>query len=234
MLSTNMALNDYILLSTPQLEQKNHATPYVNGTRTPVCYDASGYKYNGAVYGTITTNGNTNRYDLCSVFSSSSAIISRVSPCSEVKTVSFWMYSTGLGTRIAFVDYASNLAFGIYNSNQILVSCGDGTQKKAIFPVTAYVLSQWNHIVVVKQSSQIDLYINGVQQTLTSTSDYWTWETPNLNIGSRNGYAAVSGNLSDFRMYATALSAADIKELYETGQSIDNKGNIYAYEFKEE
>lgn len=39
--------------------------------------------------------------------------------------------------------------------------------------------------------------------------------------------------MSDFRIYATALSAEDIAELYHTAASVDNHGNIYAGELKE-
>jgi len=39
--------------------------------------------------------------------------------------------------------------------------------------------------------------------------------------------------MSDFRLYSTALTAEQIKELYNTSASIDNKGNIYARELVE-
>jgi hypothetical protein len=36
--------------------------------------------------------------------------------------------------------------------------------------------------------------------------------------------------MSDFRMYFTALSESDIKELYNTSAVIDNEGNLYVRE----
>ena len=37
----------------------------------------------------------------------------------------------------------------------------------------------------------------------------------------------------DFRVYATALSDADILELYNSPISIDNTGKVHALEFRE-
>ena len=38
------------------------------------------------------------------------------------------------------------------------------------------------------------------------------------------------GLISDFRIYKTALTAEQIKELYDTSATIDKDGNIYARE----
>lgn len=37
--------------------------------------------------------------------------------------------------------------------------------------------------------------------------------------------------MSDFRIYATPLSEADIKKLYNIPAAIDNDGNLYSLEF---
>jgi len=39
--------------------------------------------------------------------------------------------------------------------------------------------------------------------------------------------------MSDFRIYATALTPEQVKELYHTSMSIDNNGNIHARELVE-
>jgi hypothetical protein len=61
-----------------------------------------------------------------------------------------------------------------------------------------------------------------------------------LGIGARctgTGFSSTStpfeGNLSDVRIYATALTPEQIKELYNTSMSIDNNGNIHARELVE-
>ena len=41
------------------------------------------------------------------------------------------------------------------------------------------------------------------------------------------------GKASDLRIYATALSDADIAELYHSAVIVDNTGKTYAYEYFE-
>ena len=46
--------------------------------------------------------------------------------------------------------------------------------------------------------------------------------------------SSFTGKISDFRLYATALSAEDIADLYHTPANIDNLGGIHGFEFVEE
>ena len=52
-------------------------------------------------------------------------------------------------------------------------------------------------------------------------------------MGTRIGAGALQAQLSDFRVYSTALSADQVKEIYNTSMAIDNNGNIYARELVE-
>ena len=72
-------------------------------------------------------------------------------------------------------------------------------------------LNQWNHYALVHDSTNMRLYINGVEST-TSTSNFGTDATKSLNIGYSNstfgGY--FTGNISNFRILrGTALYTSD-------------------------
>jgi len=85
---------------------------------------------------------------------------------------------------------------------------------------------EWKHIVVIVQSSGISIYINGVVQALDSTSNgsmsgltmgsYTTDQ--NLRIGARVYSSSESvfydGKINNFKIFSTALSEAQIQELY--------------------
>ena len=100
-------------------------------------------------------------------------------------------------------------------------------------------VNTWLHLVVTRSLNSKNLYINGnLVQPTTTVGDM----REVYAIGSIGASSASGGNLgnftkgafSDFRIYSTALSASDVKELYNTSASIDKSGNMYAYEFKEE
>lgn len=87
-------------------------------------------------------------------------------------------------------------------------------------------------------------YIDG--ELVTNTTAAYTEKTP---IFYKNGTASVyvgtecgastsggfywTGKLSDFRVYETALSSADILELYQTGASLASNGTLMTSEFVE-
>jgi hypothetical protein len=95
----------------------------------------------------------------------------------------------------------------------------------------------WHHYVITFKNGVITAYIDGVEKgnaDYSSTSTFLTCAETNNYIGGYNvNQELVSGSVSDIRIYATALSANDIKELYQTAAWIDNGQNFYTYEFKE-
>lgn len=52
------------------------------------------------------------------------------------------------------------------------------------------------------------------------------WDTFSMHAHGDNSWL-YRGNIADFKVYNTSLSATEIKELYETRMIIDNDGNIY-------
>ncbi len=91
-------------------------------------------------------------------------------------------------------------------------------------------LNTWVHDVWVFDHGVMKHYVNG---ELTGTSDRSSTGTYILGdvTGLMGGQTSTSnmwqGGLSDFRIYATALSATDIKSLYQNSATIDADGTIH-------
>ena len=102
--------------------------------------------------------------------------------------------------------------------------------------------NSWHMLTGTFDKTNVKIYIDGVLKTTTATNSTNGISYPSGNVifvgaeaagNTTPASTAYIGNISDFRIYATALSAADILELYQTAASIDNKGNIYTYEVME-
>lgn len=107
--------------------------------------------------------------------------------------------------------------------------------------------SGWHHFVGSFNGLTVKFYLDGVLQ---ETNNIFTTKIPifyNANngifIGAEAGSSATNpinhtedsfnGRLSDIRIYATALTDSQVKELYNTSGSVDNNGNLFCYQIEE-
>lgn len=216
-----------------QLEQKDHATPFVDGTRSGTTItDSSGYKRNATITGTLIQNLNSPRYDkyvYMNNTSSSNHIESNPISCSDnIFSVSFWIKCTKATNQVLVAD--PKISIGLLNGLLYV-----NPTSSSPFTTTNFTTNEWNHIVVIRNGSSYSVYINGVAETQSGSSNYYAHNVSKLwllNRSYNNNYAA-NASISDFRIYATALSAEDILQLYQVSGKIDNKKNLHCFELEE-
>ena len=196
---------------------------------TTTIYDCSGFCNNGTISGALTVSNDTPKYKVSTHFSS--AQIKRDSLEGEIKTLACWVKTTANKSTSQFVvaDYNSNMCISFYSGCIIGVfGTTRGTGSKSTLG-NSYKENDWNHIVVVKtgDAGERAIYCNGVLLTPT-TNDYWS-NAAGFLVSGRNtsNTLPMQGYISDVRAYATALSASDVKSLYQNSAYIDNSGNIY-------
>lgn len=103
---------------------------------------------------------------------------------------------------------------------------------------TALPLNTWSHIAAVwnGRSGIHKIYVNGIEDFSIACTGSATGNAQyQKDFGKENeGTRTYIGEMADARIYATALSAADIKTLYESSIMMGENGVIQAYEFNEE
>ena len=232
--------SNYWLFKNIQVEDKDHSTPFVIGSRDEsTVYDCSGLANNGTKIGGVTPSSSPLpiRYDKSYDFDGNTGSIqipnlSTLVPSGEF-TVNCWIYhddtwsSKGYETILGGPSGFELEAKKQSTNSPVLCaySWGQGT--------ATYELNKWNMITMTRNASETKFYING---ELKITGSAGTIPSGNYFIGAWNTSSQQNykGKISDFRLYSTVLSIEDIKELYNTSASIDKNGNMYAYEFKEE
>jgi hypothetical protein len=203
-----------------------------------VVVDSSGYGRNGIVYGDAGAieDSPDHRYGFgMTVGATANDYIQTVSPSAGVKTVSFWIRSPKTASTVAFADYKSHLGFGFNGSGLIIVSAGSSSNSYPMFSSQKFKANSWNFIVIRYNSAgnDIELFINGEQETTRSSSNYWTHSTDTLMIGRRSTGTNMSCQISDFRMYATRLIDEDILNLYHTSLKLFPNGKDSPFELYE-
>ena len=96
------------------------------------------------------------------------------------------------------------------------------------FTTTHWVNGEWNHVVAINNNGTRSLYVNGQAETQSGASNYYIHNADNCWLWNRsyNNNYPFTGSLCDLRVYTTALSADDVKSLYQNCATIDPDGTI--------
>lgn len=234
----------------PKLEEGTKATswtpapsdnPALYNTNTE--FDVSGFGNNASITGSISSDGTSPRYDVSYIFNNTSTYVNRTittAGFSNSYTISYWAKKSNIDNCMAF-GFADGNRLNLYpNSGTICWNTGDSAENPFQSGGTNIVLSkynnnQWHHYTITGNGSVTTLYIDGV--AVGNAKTYKAIGGSQLFISgwsTATEYKWTGGSISDFRMYATALSAADVKELYNTPISLTNTGVLMTQgEFKE-
>ena len=231
--------NPDIWFNWPKLEIGEIATPWcpnssdvlatTMGLNSTTEYDCSGFCNNGTRTGTFTWTSNTSKYAVSQVFNGTDNAIQTPNLTTMITdknyTIACWTYKTVIGTKNYQTIYGGPGGFEL--------EARSGSSTSPLYRIhnwgggtTAYNFGEWTHFCFVHTDSDSKLYVNGELKITGTSVDI---PSGNYFVGAWNTSISQNyeGNMSDFRIYATALSADDVKSLYQNSAYIDSSGNVY-------
>lgn len=235
-------------LKDVQVVESDSYLPFISGSTDGIIYDASGFGNNGATTETTSptwiSNADSPKYNGNYLFNGSSSCITVSSKVNEIVrggnsplSYSFWFKPIDTGRNIIFGDYSTPgyINFNIeYDSNGIRWYWDASPSKYFKINIAT---GTWAHICLVYTGTAIKAYKDSVLvETYTITLSPKTKTSGNFLIGkdSRTGETMLNGYLSDFRIYTTALSEDEIKNLYHRRFSIDQEGALFCAGIEED
>lgn len=227
-----------------QVIESNEYVPFIeNSMRNAYLTDVSGFSHYLPVSGAFQRSGDSPR-GFGSYYVPSSSVYAGPGSCplagtSSIYSISFWAKrpysSTDNGMPFGFAD-GNRLNLYFYQG-KLYWNTGDSQDNPFQSGGTAVSYptdNQWHHYVITANGSTNTLYIDGevkgtarIFRSITGTM---------LTISGWNGsqdYKWSNGYLSDFRIYATCLSADIVKELYNSPIVMDKEGNVFAVGYEE-
>lgn len=204
----------------------------------PIFYDSSGYCNHGIITGTLTTDNDSPRYTKSTVFNGSSAInVGHTAKVTDAITISYWAKTS---IQAVAVSCTQSGGFSSSSNGNFYIQA-NGTYG-TIPNCGAWNNNAWHHIVNTFDGRYKKIYKDG---TLAATQDLGAKYAIQYNasapiwIGAESQASNIpttpyfNGSISDVRIYATALSEDDVKELYNTSAFLTNNGALCGYEFNE-
>ena len=233
-----------VYVKNVQIEEKNHDTPFINGgTRQGVVRDHSGLRNHGIVDISSSPTWVDNSALGVNCISKINGvdkylkINGNTRPTDEL-TISFWMKIdnnsnpswTSLfgGGRDGGSTAKNGISIHVSPENKIFTKFY-GSTSKVDMNSSVLNLSGWNHIVITHKSNSHNIYINNIKSSNTTDIGSIDWSgISNIYLGrATDTFKNREISIDDFRMYSTALSDSDVKELFESRASISKNGRLF-------
>lgn len=207
--------------------------------------DSSGYNHNATAPSILATTSDTPRYSTATTFDGTNygqiqSTIVESNHLSSEYTWAGWIYRdyTDESTR-----YLYNGIIRIYlNTNfstrmQWNHSKSDGTSSTNTSDMGIIIpYREWTHLVWTFKDGYLKIYINGEYRNYsdrTSTGQFIKGYIGQMIGTNTSSVCQWIGNISDMRIYTTALLDNDIKLLYNMGMRVDNLGEVHGFELEE-
>lgn len=246
---------DWIEIKNFKIEEGSVATPYIPNsaetkysiisTNSGIEYDLSGYGHNGTKtsIGQITDSPRYNN-GIDFTAKASHLTFDKAVTTADALTMCIWAkldsdsLSTSSNSSSNPIALGGNefARFRIQNEGTICWYYISNGAINATFAVSDIVGGDWHHYALTWQGGVgAKFYLDGVLKSTTNNTNLKTiTATSGWRLGEYgNNIETFDGQLSDFRFYATCLSADEIKELYSLSASIDNSGKLYCYNIVE-
>lgn len=204
-------------------------------------YDTSGYSNNGTVTDSTCPSWSSEspRYQGCYKFDTSKYItidLQDTSGFANSYSISWWGNASAINSKM-FWGFGDGNRLNLYCG--WLCNTGDGQNNPFYKPgtttnTTIPSVNVWHHYVMTGDGTTVKYYLDGVLYGTAKTYKPITGKTIYINGWNTATEYKIDGCISDFRVYATTLSADDVKELYQSVASISNTGVLATYEFVEE
>ena len=240
---TSVVGPDTVYVGEVKLERGSNPTPWCpNGSSSDyVIKDCSGYQNSIGITGTVPTEiSDGPRYGSSARFDGAGACLwpipDPIKSTTTEFTISVWFKTTTVSGNQCIWNGRTTTGAAV-----AIFLIGSGIRVDDSNQTTSVSVSTntWYHLAVTwKSGGNKIIYLDGVQKTSVSAGTL-SKSNANASIGRSSSADSLgtanyfSGQMSDFRIYATALTAAQIKELYNAPISVANTGACLSGQFTE-
>ena len=216
-------------VATTWCPNSSDAFATITSLNSTIEYDCSGFCNNGTRTGTFSWTSDTPKYMVSQSFNGTDNAITLPSISNILQspfTMNIWFKKDALGSK------SYETLFGGPSGFEMDTRAGAATTLTLYMASTrggtlysGFQFGKWYMVTLVNDGTNELYYINGeliktIEKKAMPTGTYFigAW----ANVTSQN----YQGQMCDFRIYATALSATDILSIYNNDAYIDTNGEI--------